>query len=303
MAANNIFSAIVGRKIPHNLGLDRVFDEIWGALSELRKEKLFVIIVLDEVESIFLDKHYDASDLFYRFLRYQTFVQDLDIKLCLIVIANNPMGFEDKLDGRVKSSLGTDLIIFNHYSETELEKILEYRVREGFKQEFIEEDLAQHISWFHDTSAGDARVAIEILRVSGELANRLKKKVSFDICLKAREIVERNVVYEELDELPEKYLYILWHIAEICSKYDKASSREVYDLNLSHSLTALRGKPVSSISERRILDILTGLEIRGLITTMNISMGRRGYGKIIRLNMNPSSVLSYVHQAQKVSYS
>jgi len=218
----------------------------------------------------------------------------VDVKLCLIVIASNPIGFEDRLDGRVKSSLGSDVIKFDHYTSIELERILEYRVNEGFKPECVEDNFAQYVSWFHDTTFGDARKAIELLRISGEIANKRKAIVDFNVCREAREIWEKDVVYEQLDELPEKYLVILWYIAELCMINDKTSSGEVYRLSSEEPLNDVRGMPVSQVGERMMLEIITGLEVRGLVTTMNISMGRRGYGKIIRMNFSPQHVLSYV---------
>ena len=178
--------------------------------------------------------------------------------------------------------MGSDFIKFDHYTSDELERILEYRVNEGFKPECVEDNFAQYVSWFHDTTFGDARKAIELLRISGEIANKRKAIVDSNVCRKAREIWGKDVVYDQLDELPEKYLVILWYIAELCMNNDKTSSSEVYQFSRNKPLNDVRGLPVSQVGERTMLEIITGLEVRGLVTTMNISMGRRGYGKIIR---------------------
>ena len=293
MAANSILSSISGRKVPNNLGLDRVFEEIWGAIRSLKSDRLFLVLVFDEVESVFLDKHYDPSDFFYRFLRYRVFLDDLDIKLCLVVITNNPTAFEDNLDARVKSSMGSEAIMFSAYSSGELEDILRCRIEEGFKPECVEKGLAEFVSWMFDTDVGDARKSIDLLRVSGEIANERRCIVGMITSRDARERMEKEWVYQELEDLPLHFSLVLWYIACLSKEDDKTSSGEVYKFSGKHPVDNIQGKPISRLGERRILEIITQLEVKGLLTTMNISMGRRGYGKLIRLNLNSENILSY----------
>ena len=44
---------------------------------------------------------------------------------------------------------------------------------------------------------------------------------------------------------------------------------------------------LKELSERRVLDIVNDLETVGLISTWNVSRGRRGYGKEIKMNVDP----------------
>ena len=68
-AANGVLSAVCGRRVPVNLGLDSVFSELWVEVAGLRKKGggLFLCLVLDEVDSIFMDKRFDPSDFFIGF--------------------------------------------------------------------------------------------------------------------------------------------------------------------------------------------------------------------------------------------
>ena len=59
---------------------------------------MFLCFVFDEVDSIYMDKRYDPSDFFYRFLRYRMYIEDDRIKVCLIVITNNALVLDDNLD-------------------------------------------------------------------------------------------------------------------------------------------------------------------------------------------------------------
>jgi len=293
MAANSILFSISGRKVPNSLGLDRVFEEIWEGIRGLKRDRLFVVLVLDEVESVFLDKHYDPSDFFYRFLRYHVFLDDPDIKLCLIVITNNPAAFEDRLDARVRSSMGGEGIEFDPYSTEELEEILKPRVEEGFRPECVEDGLARFVSWMFTHTVGDARKAIELLRVSGEVANERRGIVDMLACVDARGRAEREWASHKIGSLPLQFALVLWYIAQLCKEGGRTTTSEIYKFSKKHPVDQIGNKRIARLGERRILEIITQLEAQGVVTTMNVSKGRGGYGKLVRLNMDPEDIISY----------
>jgi Cdc6-like AAA superfamily ATPase len=63
-AANKILEALSDRQIPKNLGIDRIFQEIWFAIQKRRSssQPFYLALILDEIDTIFLDKHYNPSD-------------------------------------------------------------------------------------------------------------------------------------------------------------------------------------------------------------------------------------------------
>jgi len=211
----------------------------------------------------------------------------------LVVITNNPTAFEDNLDARVRSSMGSEAIMFDAYSSEELEEILRCRVEEGFKPECVEKGLAEFVSWMFDIDVGDARKSIDLLRVSGEIANERRRIVNRYTCVDARDRMRKEWVYRELGGLPLHFSLVLWYIACLSKDEGKTSTGEVYKFSRKHPVDDIGDKPISRLGERRILEIITQLEAKGLLTTMNVSMGRRGYGKLIRLNLNSEYVLSY----------
>ena len=56
--------------------------------------------------------------------------------------------------------------------------------------------------------------------------------------------------------------------------------------------------PPWKLGERRVLDIVNDLETLGLISTWNVSRGRKGYGKEIRMNVDPQDVLDVYAQTR-----
>ena len=292
-ATNAILGSISGEKVAANLGVDRVFSKIWNAIRDLKVGlgKVFVCLVLDEADSVFADKHYDPSEFFYRFLRHQTYLNDSSIKVCLVVIANNAGVLEERLDGRVKSSMGSEMIHFGGYSGLELGQILGERALFAFKVGVVEEGVVELCAKVASEQSGDARKAIDLLRVSGEIANEHKSKVTSECVYSALSRVEKDYVWEMIEGLPEYMSPIVVTLAYLTLKEGKTTTANLYKI---YNQTISGSGDVSGfLGERRILELVNELETIGLITTWNFSKGRGGYGKEIRLNISPQSILDF----------
>lgn len=292
-AANAVLSAVCGRRLPVNLGLDSVFSELWSEVAGLRKNdgELFLCFVLDEVDSIFMDMHFDPSDFFYRFLRASSIYSELSkIRICLITITNNPMVLEDGLDARVKSSMGSEVIIFSSYSREELKKILESRVEDAFKQDVLENGVIDYCAEIVAEKGGDARKAVDLLRVSGEIANEKRSKVTRACVKAALEKVEKDWVHDLLRSLSPQTVLVTYLLAFVTARTEKKiTTRKIYEVYRKAKLD----KGMKKVGERRVLDIIKELETIGLISTWNVSRGRRGYTKEITLNRDPQIILDF----------
>jgi len=290
--ANAILSAVCGRKVPVNLGVDRVFSEIWSEVASLRKDggELFLCLVLDEVDSIFGDKHFEPSDFFYRILRAGNSIPELrGVKICLITITNNLGMLEDNLDARVKSSMGSDVIHFPIYSIDELKQILEARVNEAFKPKKITGRVIGYCAELVFDRGGDARKAIDLLRVSGEMANENSEIVSQYIVHTANQKVEKDWIRDMVKSLSYKSGEVILVVALYTRSINKkATTREIYNYYLK---LKTKNQNPNIIGERRFLDFINELETYGFLTTRNISRGRGGYKKEITLNLGPQTVI------------
>ncbi|HDH41098.1 MAG TPA: AAA family ATPase [Candidatus Altiarchaeales archaeon] len=129
-------------------------DEILSVLEKRTSEKR-CIIVLDEVDQIEEDKVlYDILSL---------------PGACLVMISNNPHAFH-RTDPRIMSRLTSmDVIEFPRYTAEELVSILSDRVEWSLFPGRIKKSLLTRIA---EASRGDARRAIEILRLSAEEAEK-----------------------------------------------------------------------------------------------------------------------------------
>lgn len=114
------------------------------------------VVILDEVDQL------DAKDLLYDLRR----IRGVE----LILIANDETELFAHLDERVTSRLQPcTRISFGKYSRDELISILDDRVRWGLRPDVITSAQLNEIA---AAAAGDARIAIGVLRVAARMATR-----------------------------------------------------------------------------------------------------------------------------------
>jgi len=103
----------------------------------------------------------------------------------------------DELDPRVRSSLSEEEIIFPPYNAVQLQEILRKRAKEVFKEGVIrDEGVIAKCAAFAAREHGDARRALDLLRVAGELAERDgSKKILLKYIDMANEKIERDKIF------------------------------------------------------------------------------------------------------------
>ena len=80
--------------------------------------------------------------------------------------------FTDNLDPRVKSGLNEEELIFPPYDAVQLKEILSTRSKVAFMRGVVDNTVISKCAAYAAREHGDARRALDLLRVSGELAER-----------------------------------------------------------------------------------------------------------------------------------
>lgn len=93
------------------------------------KENLFVL-VLDELDSLFLDKRGKPSDFVYNLVVLEEKLHEKGFMMCIVGISNNVMT-EFDLDDRVRSRIGSYEIFFEAYTKKNVLAILRDRTKEA----------------------------------------------------------------------------------------------------------------------------------------------------------------------------
>jgi orc1/cdc6 family replication initiation protein len=311
-AANQILFELTGTKEPQVVGLDGVFAKLW---SSVRKYKL-LILILDEIDAIFEEKRYRPSDFVYRFLRRRETAETPLV--CLITLANRLMGIESLLESRVRSRMGTRAVHFPPYREEELLAILEAR-RGAFRPDGLAlgvlERCARHAAEEH----GDARRALDLLRVAGEKADEAGAPcVEIDHVMQAIRALDREGVEPVIRKLPGQERLVL---VALCDAADELFAKMTRWKDLKEAAekdsSGWRNEtppenpaiPVSMVmdryiqlglehgleprSRRRFLDFVDSLEMHGLVGSDVRSTGRYGHEKRIWIEGDPVQIGHY----------
>lgn len=273
------FGAQIGlsvRELPDtglSIGLlvDRIFNKIKNDSSK-------VILVLDEIDHLVSTY---GDDILYEFTRAG---DRLGSGMLSIVGISNSLNFKEALDPRVLSSLGEEELIFPPYTVDELRSILADRARLAFKPQVVPESTINLCAAMAGSEHGDARRAVDLLRIAGEVAEREGLQVIDESCLKkASTKADQDRTDELLHSLPPQDKLILASI----SKFDRGTSTgEVYTM---YSVMAKK-TGLEVLTQRRVSGILAELDLLGLIQAAVVSQGRRGRTKRIKLLLDTQTL-------------
>ena len=245
---------------------DRILDFI-------QKKKFHVILVMDEIDSL-VEKNGD--DILYNFTRANERISEGGF-ISLIGISNS-LTFKDKLDPRVRSSLSEEEMVFNPYTIEQLQRILFDRSKLAFNDDTVSDAAINLCAAMAGKENGDARRAIDLLRVAAEIAERERVfKVEEKHIRLAQEKIERDTNYEVLKNSTTHTKLVI--VAIIKSK--NGNTGEVYEI-YSSLCTNSEQEP---LTQRRITQIISELDQLGLITSNVVSQGRYGRSQRIKITI------------------
>jgi len=162
----NIFSQIYNKifgHMPPETGVP--FSRIYGNIMKyLQTENKSMVVALDDVSYLFHSKN--ANKIFYDILRAHEEFKGVRTGIFAIL---SDIEFRYMLDKNVTSVFIPQEIIFEPYKTNEMFDILKDRIKAGFYPDVISEDILQKIAEYA-SSAGDLRMGIDLLRVSGNFA-------------------------------------------------------------------------------------------------------------------------------------
>jgi len=270
----------LGVRVPFTgLSIAELYRRLVRALERGRAR---LIVVLDEIDYV-LRKHGD--DLLYRLLRING--ELLEPSVSIIGITND-LNFVDSLDPRVKSSLGEEEIVFPPYNARQLQAILEERASLAFKNGVLDEGVIGLCAAIAAREHGDARKALDLLRVAGEIAEREgSSRVTVEHVNKARNQLERDRVFEVVSTLPLHAKLVLLAVVKLIDAKGKATTGEIYSV-----YTELAGRVgVEAVTQRRATDILSELDMLGILSARVVSRGRYGKTKTVTLSSSRGSII------------
>jgi cell division control protein 6 len=130
---------------------------------------------------------------------------------------------------------------------------------------------------------GDARRALDMLRVAGEIAEQDgAEAITVEHARCAFEKIERDTMVEVIKTLPTQSKLVLYSIVLLAERgIRKIITGEVY--NAYRILCNRAG--VETLTQRRVSDLISELDMLGIVNAMVISKGRFGRTKEITLGL------------------
>jgi cell division control protein 6 len=145
---------------------------------------------------------------------------------------------------------------------------------------------------------GDARRALDLLRVAGELAEREGANcVDEEHVRQAEKRVEHDRIVEVLENLPVHSKLVL------CSVYLLGKTKVSYSITgdiygIYCELCEQSG--LSPLTQRRVSGLISELDMVGLLNARVVSMGRYGRTKKIRLGIGRSLVRTVFNNSDRL---
>ena len=239
-------------------------------------KKQLLVLILDEIDQTVKKI---SSDFLYNLTRLNTELAKTQI--CIVGISNN-LTFLDEIDPRVRSSLSEEEVIFPPYNALQLQEILGQRASKAFKVGVLQEGVIAKCAAFAAREHGDARRALDLLRIAGELAEREgSKKVFLKHIDEANNKIERDKILDVIRLEPKQFQYVLHSIIKLSerSNNEPIFTGEVYNL---YQEVCVQNKS-EVLTQRRVGDIIQEFDMLGIINVKVISKGRGGRMREIKL--------------------
>jgi len=251
-------------KVPYKLSGPAVADHFDQFYSLVNSAKFPVIIIFDEIDKL----------VYPDFLNQLSRIKECGFtgnNVCLIGITNDT-NFYNSLDGRTQSILSRNQLYISPYNAEELEDILNSRAEEAFYPNICDSIVVPLCAAFAARENPDARKAIQLLRVAGEIAElRNASNVIEEDVIQARDSIETNAQVKIIYGLPMHVKCVLLSILYLFKRNERIYTSNVVEIYLKFC----NKLSIPPVSYRRVTDYTKELEELGFVSITKISKGHR----------------------------
>jgi cell division control protein 6 len=266
-------------------------DEVYSKVKLMMdKKKCVTVIVMDEIDKL------KGDEALYNLSRMNSELNNAKVS---VIGISNDLKYTEFLDPRVKSSLGEENMVFYPYNANQLQDILRDRVVKALKPDLIEEDVIPLCAALSAQEHGDARRALDLLRVSAELAERAKTlKITRHHVKMAQNKIEIDRIIEVVRTLPNQSKLIIYSILLLDKQNKKAGANqsmttgEVFEIYKE----LCKKTRYNCLTQRRTADLISELDMLGIITARVISKGRHGRTREIQMSSSSKDLINVLQE-------
>lgn len=262
-----------GKQVPATgLPTEEIYKQFIKTFSETQG---VYILVLDEIDAL------TDTDILYNLTRINTELKNAKIS---IVGISNDLSFTNNLDSRIKSSLSEEELVFPPYNAVQLQEILTQRASSALRPGLLDEATIPKCAALAAQEHGDARRALDLLRVACEIAERNNyPKVSSECVDAAQKKLDIDRIAEVVQKQPRQSQLVLYSIIYLKDlRKEDIATGDVFDVyqNFCKQLN------LTPLTPRRVSDLISELDMLGIINTSVISKGRYGRTRAIKLDIS-----------------
>lgn len=235
-----------------------------------------IILIFDEIDKL---KNPDMINNLTRLVENN----QANKNICIIGISNS-IYFTENLDPRTKTGLAQSEILVQPYDAMELIDILTERAKIAFVDNVLEENVVPLCAAFAAQEHGDARKAIELLRVAGGLADKNCENIVTEQHVREADVlIDAEKTNDIVNKLPYQSKIVLLSFVKIfqTNKYSKVTTMDIYEV---YSILCQR-IGVDLLTHRRVTDLIAEINMLGIFTaTLQSSGHSKGLTKFISPN-------------------
>ncbi|UHQ96102.1 orc1/cdc6 family replication initiation protein [Natrinema halophilum] len=219
----------------HGVATKEKWDELYRIVNENFDSAVFV---LDELDMLVgrRDKQEPAfSRLLYQLSRAGA-NNELTAHISVVAISNDTKMMES-VGSRALSSFTPEDVHFDDYDANQLQSILRRR-QDAFYEAVLDKDVIPLAAAFAAQTHGDARKAIDLMRVAGELAEREgDTNVREEHVRQAQDKVEKNRVLEVVRGISTQKKLCLYATAAVAAETNNEAARSTTGYRVYQFLT------------------------------------------------------------------
>jgi orc1/cdc6 family replication initiation protein len=248
------------------LGTGDAFRELYQQLDRIGGTHLFVFDEIDHLNEV--------DTLLYELPRARSNGSLTEARVGIIGISNN-YTFRKSLSPKVKDTLMENEISFSPYDATELQTILRDRAERAFVDDRYDRSAIGMAAAISAQDMGNARQAIDLLRVGGEVAERESDSGVTDTHIEtARELVQRGRLVNRVRDQTDHAQYILEAIARLEERGDTPVRSKQIQETYEQVAKAWATSPLTSL--KSIQDHLSDLHMLGFLQRDERNQGLSG---------------------------
>jgi cell division control protein 6 len=281
----------------HGVATKEKWDELYRIVNDNFDSAVFVLDELDMLVGRRDKKEPAFSRLLYQLSRAGA-NDELTAHVSVVAISNDTKMMEN-VGSRALSSFTPEDVHFDDYDANQLQSILRNR-QDAFYEDVVDGDVIPLAAAFAAQTHGDARKAIDLMRVAGELAEREgDDRVREDHVREAQDKVEKNRVLEVIRGISTQKKLCLHATAAVASEMNDSSARSTTGYRVYQFLT-------ESIDADQYHQETYVNKMKELTTYSLVEFERRSHGPSsgmfleFRFGERPETILETLRQGSRI---